>query len=307
MRFLKKLLNITLLLAFVVLGLGAYTRLTNAGLGCPDWPGCYGQVYPHLDSAKAWTEMIHRYLAGTLGVCVFLILMMSYRLKRQGQVRSLALPLFLAAWIIFQALLGMWTVTWRLLPIVVMGHLLSGSILFMGLSLYRASLASSSMRLPESLHPWLLFAACLVFCQMALGGWVSANYAGVSCIGFPTCQGRWFPLEGLKQGFFLFSSVNETYEGGILQHQSRVAIQVLHRIGAGVVVLYLSGILGWLFQARAKCLATIILGLIILQLALGVVNVLYFLPLPVAVMHNLVAVLLLTLLSLSCFWSRKQK
>jgi len=311
--------TIAVLLAIIVVGLGAYTRLTNAGLGCPDWPGCYGQLhlpqsetaraaaqalYPDqpIEATKAWTEMIHRYLAGTLGIFIISGFILSLWRRRNWR-----LPGFLCCWLIFQAALGMWTVTWRLLPVVVMGHLLSGAILFVGLCLWRSELASYRPPSLPVMRRWFMFGVIIILLQMALGGWVSANYAGVACIGFPMCNGSWFPLAGLKQGLYLFSPIGESYQGGLLQSHSRAAIQVLHRMGAMVTAAYLIWVIYLLRHKTThlfwRRMSWVVLLLLACQWALGIINVVYFLPLPIAVMHNVVAVLLLSVVSLLCYWS----
>jgi heme a synthase len=317
-RGLKRVLTLAILLALIVVGLGAYTRLTNAGLGCPDWPGCYGQLslpskgpdleraqarYPEqrIEKTKAWTEMVHRYAAGGL-VCLLLIsLVLTLRARTQGNPISLMFPLFLLSWIVFQALLGMWTVTWKLLPIVVMAHLLSGAILFSGLVLFRFHLSNRFIFNLSSWRPWFAFGLMIVFIQMALGAWVSANYAGIACNGFPTCNGNWWPIhwETLKSALnVLRNPIGVNYQGGVLQHEVRVAIQVIHRWGAVLTAFYSVVLMGALWIKVQDCfwraIASWTLFLLITQITLGIVNVLYYLPLSVAVMHNVVAVLILS-------------
>lgn len=288
MKLLRILQNLAILLAFTVLALGAYTRLTNAGLGCPDWPGCYGQMrlstlvsehrvaqarFPDqpIELQKARAEMIHRYAAGTLILMVFGSLCVTIFLRRRGVAVSLGLPVFSCLWILCQAVLGMWTVTWRLLPWVVMTHLMFGAILFASLVLFRCKLTFECLNLKDknavASRCFFIIAVGLVALQMLLGGWVSANYAGVACVGFPTCNGEWFPTGYLP------------------------TIQMIHRLGALLVTLYLSGLMVYMRHMKGVWLLGVLLGV---QLLLGLVNVLYFLPLPIAVMHNLVAVLLFT-------------
>jgi cytochrome c oxidase assembly protein subunit 15 len=315
-QWLRYVLNLAIILALVVVSLGAYTRLTNAGLGCPDWPGCYGQLrlpaegkgrvvaqalYPNqqIDSTKAWTEMVHRYVAGFLVCLVLLSLGLAIGSRRHKGSISLKFPLFLVAWIVFQALLGMWTVTWRLLPIVVMAHLLSGAILFCGLVIFRVHVSQTAFKRLPAWRPWMGLGLLIVFFQMALGGWVSANYAGIACEGFPTCNGAWWPVHwsSLKMALHVLNGpIGMNYQGGVLQHEVRVVIQVIHRWGALITALYTLSFIGVLWMNVKdgfwRAMGGWLLILLAAQILLGVINVLYYLPLPVAVLHNVVAVLL---------------
>lgn len=306
--------TIAVLLAFFVVMLGAYTRLTDAGLGCPDWPGCYGKMvlpsaapnlqeaqsnYPDLpiESAKAWTEMAHRYAAGTLGLLIFGISFTVLRKRIQGLILPWHLPLALFMLVIFQAALGMWTVTLKLLPVVVMGHLLGGILIVACLSRFRLQISSFVGRDLPQWRPWVRLAVILVFLQMALGGWVSSNYAGIACIGFPQCNGLWMPELHLSKAFNVFSSIGANYQGGVLDNEVRVTIQMVHRIGAIIVALYLLA-LSFLMRRSStykylRVAALITAFLVLLQFSLGIMNVLWLLPLHVAVAHNGVAALLL--------------
>lgn len=312
------------LLALLVVMLGAYTRLTDAGLGCPDWPGCYGRLvlpgaqaglqeaqtsFPQLpiEAGKAWTEMIHRYAAGTLGLLIFFIGFSLLRKRVQGFDAPWRLPVALMLLVLFQAALGMWTVTLKLLPAVVMGHLLGGMLIVTFLGRLRLQVSSlTGQNLPQ-LRPWLRVAVFLVFFQIALGGWVSANYAGISCIGFPTCNGLWFPQLHLAQGFNLFSSVGANYQGGLLDHDARMTIQFIHRIGAVVTAAYIMSLsLLIMLKSRAhylRLIAVTMFLLVLLQFTLGILNVLYLLPITVAVAHNGVAALLLVVVFSSLYFT----
>ncbi|MBA2648260.1 MAG: COX15/CtaA family protein [Legionella sp.] len=323
----RTLLRWTLLLAialalFVVM-LGAYTRLTDAGLGCPDWPGCYGQMAPPstvdkihsaqsqypdlpLENRKAWTEMAHRYAAGTLALLIVFIGWFTIGNKQQ---RSLAIALVLL--VVFQAILGMWTVTLKLLPVVVMGHLIGGMLIFSFLCRLFTQIAISTEQDHRGWRLWLSVGFFIVLLQIALGGWVSSNYAGLACIGFPTCNGVWFPKLFFMKGFNLFSSFGVNYQGGILENEVRVTIQYIHRLGAIITasyILILSSLI--LTKARGRKIRTgalLMVFLVLLQFILGVLNVTYLLPLPIAVAHNGVAALLLALLfSLLQFTYRSQ-
>lgn len=333
---LSGVVNVAIMLALVVVMLGAYTRLTDAGLGCPDWPGCYGhlvvqQQASHEDAAlsnaaenssaasideleprKAWTEMVHRYAAGTLALFIFFI--GTTVLFSRSLTPHRLLPILLMGLVIFQALLGMWTVTLKLLPIVVMSHLLGGILIFSLLVCLRFQLSDSKLIATVDLSGWRLgigFAAVLVLCQIALGGWVSANYAGISCIGFPQCNGAWVPTLHFAEGFNLYSPVGQNYQGGVLENAIRVTIQWIHRLGAVVTMSYLLVLAGFLIKnvqyLIVRRLALVIVLLSITQFMLGIINVLYRLPLTVAVAHNgVAAVLMATVLSLLCLaFSRK--
>ena len=309
--------------ALLVVMLGAYTRLTHAGLGCPDWPGCYGHMvlptdqndltqaqshYPQIpiESVKAWTEMAHRYAAGTLAVFILGIALTVSRLGRPHTRLPWMVPLTLLLLVSFQAALGMWTVTLKLLPVVVMGHLLGGILIFSCLSYFRWQL--SSMR-GKNLPIWRMLIGIgivIVFCQIALGGWVSSNYAGIACIGFPRCNGQWLPALHLSQAFNVFSSIGANYQGGLLDNEVRATIQVVHRLGAYVTasyVLILSGLILMRVNFKPLRMTSIVaILLVLMQFSLGIINVVYFLPLWSAVAHNgLAALLLATLVSMHYF------
>ena len=307
-----------LLLTFVVVVLGAYVRLSDAGLGCPDWPGCYGHIIgvpetgSEIDHAntnfdrevevgKAWKEMIHRYFAETLGVLVFIICIMLFRKDKYGERHILAGTL-LAVTLLFQALLGMWTVTLQLKPLVVMGHLLGG-FTFFNLIAWQWLRTTEfkpkiDLTVAASLFKLSLVVLLILIGQIALGGWVSSNYAALACVDFPQCQQSWWPPMDFKEAFVLWRGLGIDYEFGVLDHPARVAIHYVHRIGALVVTVavlfYVSRL--WKYTDAAKLLKTnaaIILGLLVLQVGLGVSNVIFKLPLTIAVLHNGVALLLL--------------
>ncbi|CEG58069.1 COX15/CtaA family protein [Legionella fallonii] len=309
--------TIAVLLALFVVMLGAYTRLTDAGLGCPDWPGCYGKmVLPSADGAlkeaqstfpqipiesrKAWTEMAHRYVAGTLGLLIFFIAFSVLRKRLQGHQLPWHLPLALLVLVVFQAALGMWTVTLKLLPVVVMGHLLGGILIFACLSRFRLQMSTLVGQDLPQWRPWLRLGVIIVFLQIALGGWVSSNYAGISCIGFPTCNGVWLPELYFAKGFNLFSPVGANYQGGLLDNDVRVSIQFIHRIGAVITACYVLALCALIlvnnnskYLTRAAWLLT---ALVTVQFALGVLNVIYLLPIKIAVAHNGIAALLLAVI-----------
>lgn len=299
-------------LAFAVILLGAYTRLADAGLGCPDWPGCYGQmivpqsadhvVEKHyleqraLEPDKGWKEMIHRYFAGTLGLCILVIAVWSWLRRRTDPAQPVWLPTFLLALVIFQAALGMWTVTLLLKPVVVMGHLLGGFATFALLLLL--AMRTAPQPPPNGARRWRNAAAVgvlILVAQIALGGWTSSNYAALSCLDFPTCQGSWTPEMDFREAFVMWRGLGVNYEYGVLEHPARTAIHVTHRIGAVVTLLYLGWLVIAILRAEAPLSGAALLvgGLLLLQVTLGIGNVLLHLPLAVATAHNGVAALLL--------------
>ena len=304
-----------LLLCFIVVILGAYTRLVHAGLGCPDWPGCYGFLtVPQSDHAletaqlrfpddpveafKAWAEMIHRYAAGTLGLLILGLAVIGIRQRRDpGYPTGLCVGLL--ALVVCQALFGMWTVTLKLWPQVVTAHLLGG---FATLSLLLLLVLRLSGRLP-ALHPTrsltrlrLLarFALAVVILQIMLGGWTSTNYAAVACIDLPTCHGEWWPEMDFHTGFnLLHQEIGPNYLGGMLEGPGRTAIHFTHRLGA-LLTTFVVLLLGWqLWRARLHGLALLLCLALTAQVGLGITNVLAALRLAVAVAHNGMAALLL--------------
>lgn len=314
MRAYKKLIFAALLLAFFVVPLGAYVRLSSAGLGCPDWPGCYGQITPHhaadaidaalqanpegvVSHAKAWKEMVHRYFAGTLGLLILAIFVVAWRQRGHTQ-GGIGLPLALLAVIVFQALLGMWTVTQLLKPVIVSAHLLGGmTTLALLVWLWRRESAPARQAyFAPALH--LRTAATiglvLVLIQIALGGWVSANYAALACGDFPMCQGLWWPAMDFVQGFTLHRNLGETASGELLSLNALTAIHWTHRLMALIVTLYLLWLASRLFRISGYAgIAVMLLVALAVQVLLGISNVILSLPLPVAVAHNVGAATLL--------------
>ncbi len=304
-------------LTLIVIVLGAWVRLTDAGLGCPDWPGCYGMVtWPStpetieradqvrldraVDSGAAFREMLHRYVAGFLGLVVLAIAAIAWRNRRQpGQ--PVRLPMVLLALIIFQSALGAWTVTMLLKPAIVMAHLMGGMttfilLLWLTLRVYDPG-AQPSMHARRHRGP-IIFGTVLVALQVALGGWVSTNYAALSCgSDFPTCLGQWWPEMNFREGFVLWREVGVDYEGGLLDQSARVAIHLAHRIGAVVIVAYFAWLIWRLVREPVLRTPGVVLGIVLAaQVALGVLNVVLGLPLSVAVAHNGVAAILLGVL-----------
>jgi len=308
---LHRLALIAAIVAFCVIVLGAYVRLSHAGLGCPDWPGCYGQLswpvesqevldanrqFPDrpVESGKAWKEMVHRYLAGSLVLLVVVINFLAW--KPESRRRGLhVLAGLLLALILFQAALGMWTVTLKLWPIVVMGHLLGGLATFSILlwMAYRSSSSHASDPGFGKLRAMILAGLAVLAVQLALGGWTSSNYSALACPDFPTCQGQWWPETDFSEGFVLWREIGVDYEGGVLDLPSRVAIQMAHRIGA-LITLMILGLLAFrLIQQPGTRNGGLVLGvLLVTQVVLGILNILLYLPLPNAVAHNAVGALL---------------
>ncbi|HKJ95755.1 MAG TPA: COX15/CtaA family protein [Gammaproteobacteria bacterium] len=307
-------------LAFGVVSLGAFVRLSNAGLGCPDWPGCYGHIgvpeasqavaranaaYPGrpVVAAKGWKEMIHRYFAGTLGLLIAAAAALAWRNRRRtGQ--PVGVPLFLVLMVIVQAALGMWTVTWKLKPVVVMGHLLGGLTVLSLLwwQTLRAGRLLPRLTLPRvaGLKAALAIGLIVVVCQIALGGWTSSNYAAVACNEFPTCtNGAYWPADAdFASGFTLWHRIGPDYEyGQHLSHQAKEAIHLTHRLGALVTTVFVVALALVLWRAvpgTASNVAAVVLAVVLtLQVVLGISNVVFNLPLPVAVAHNAGAALLL--------------
>jgi len=310
-------------LAFGVVMLGAYVRLSQAGLGCPDWPGCYGHmvvpesvqsVVKPLEPARAWKEMIHRYFAGSLATLILVIMVMAW-MKRKEPGQPLLLPTLLFGLVIFQALLGMWTVTLLLFPPVVMGHLLGGMATFVLLVLLVLQ-SGGYLRNGSAATPLMRGLAALglavLVCQIALGGWVSSNYAAIVCPDFPTCQGSWWPAMDFSNGFSWYG-LGPDYQGGILDSAARVAIHVAHRLGALCTFLAL-GAAALLFllnggNRELKATGGAVLTLLLLQIVLGVSLVELGWPLPLADLHNGTAALLLaSAVTLNwAAWSGKSK
>ncbi|MDO8518785.1 MAG: COX15/CtaA family protein [Deltaproteobacteria bacterium] len=285
------------LLAFGVILLGSYVRLSEAGLGCPDWPGCYGRMtvplsvddtYSRpLETGKAWKEMIHRYFAATLGLFVLFIAILSWIQKRHRFLATLLLAL-----VIFQALLGMWTVTLLLHPLIVMGHLFGG---FATLALLWWFVLGGESKF--SLPFWPVMALFILLLQILLGAWTSSNYAAFSCPDFPTCQGKWWPQMDFKEAFNL-GVLGRDYQYGVLNTEGRVAIQMMHRIFAVITffVLLVLGLKAVRRKGMERFFGAGIALLVTGQVALGISNILMFRPLPVAVAHTGVAALLVVFL-----------
>jgi len=309
----RKLAGFGVIFALLVVSVGAYTRLADAGLGCPDWPGCYGFLtvpdeateistaearYPEapVEFAKAWWEMGHRYIAGALLLLVASILFMAYR-AREEEDTPLKLAAVLMFVILWQAAFGAWTVTLKLWPQVVTGHLIGGfttlSLMWL-LFLRQGGLSDMGSALPRP--NWLAkIAFVAVVVQIILGGWVSSNYAALACYDFPSCDGTYTPNIDLQQGFNIFQSVGPNYLGGLMTNEARMAIHWVHRIGAIVVLLVVGGLVIQTVK-QAAVIGYVLLAVLVTQITLGILNVVWVLPLLNATAHNTVGALLLLVL-----------
>lgn len=315
-RLARRLSLLGVLLTFGVVLLGAWTRLVDAGLGCPDWPGCYGQLVvpdsttalahsPHapLEVDKAWVEMVHRYVASGLGLLVLTLSWLAWRLRRLANYPRLTSLLLLIA-ILAQGAFGAYTVTLKLWPQVVTLHLLGGlsvMVLFLWLHLRLRQLGQASRKRRTSWPGglWLLAIALLVG-QLALGGWTSSNYAGLACQGMPACNGQWWPSMDWSEGFHLTQTIGPSYLHGQLHAEARTAIHWAHRLGAlalgGVLLLLVGKYRG---QRALRPYLALLAGTYGLQLALGIANVLLWLPLGLALAHTAGAALLVLAMALA--------
>jgi len=303
--------------------LGAYVRLTDAGLGCPDWPGCYGKLSPTHAAAeiraaeavapagavslpKAWNEMLHRYVASFVGVMIVAIAWQTLRRRRRdnpgtdGPSARIGLPLAMVGLVILQGLFGKWTVTLLLKPAIVTLHLLGGMVLVALLAWLTArhlGISGGQSSTLRAIRPWAVLGVVILGVQIALGGWVSANYAALACVDFPTCHGEWAPAMDFGQGFHFSRELGMTADGDVLSNQALNAIHWAHRVGALVTFAYLAILAHSAIRLRGlRGFGIALLVLLLVQVTLGIANVLASLPLLVAVAHNGVAALLLATL-----------
>jgi cytochrome c oxidase assembly protein subunit 15 len=318
-RLFRRLALAGVVLAFGVVVLGAWVRLSAAGLGCPDWPGCYGhlsvddaarnvdainEAFPHrpFEYHKAIKEMLHRYFASSLGLLILALAALAFWNRRDPQ-QPLVLPIVLVGLVILQGLLGMWTVTLLLKPLIVVLHLLGGLATLSLLAWLAMPKAAPTLTSPAkrgrsgALRKVAVAALVVLALQIALGGWTSSNYAALACPDFPTCQNSLWPDMDVKDAFVLWRGLGIDYEGGVLDHPARVAIHFVHRLGAVVAALMLgfaSIVAMRLGPTRGVRIAGAAVGAILVcQLILGPVMVIRALPLALATAHNAVAALLL--------------
>ena len=307
--------RVATLLALAVVTIGAWVRLTDAGLGCPDWPGCYGRLVVSagiasdpdtaalrdtrpLDTGKAWREMIHRYLASTLGLLCVALAAIGLK-NRAAPAQAWRVPLVLVALVILQGLLGMWTVTLLLKPVVVVAHLLGG-FSTLALLFWLGDVRTAPLLVGGKLRALGVAALAALVLQIALGGWTSSNYAALACPDFPTCQTQWWPaLADFDEAFVLWRGIGVDYEGGVLDHPARAAIHFTHRLGALLATLAV-GLFGAMLFRRtsARVDGAAVLAALVCQLGLGIGIVLLGVPLWAAVAHNgAAAILLLTVIN----------
>ena len=309
---LRALTVLTLFLCFDLVMFGAFTRLTDSGLGCPDWPGCYGSASPvgasqHIEAAqsamptgpvthgKAWVEMIHRYVASAVGVLILALCIMTWRLsvqaRRTRQLLALS-PWWATAtlvWVCVQGAFGAFTVTMKLFPAIVSMHLLGGIVLLMLLTVQANAYEPKALGMSAGLRraTWLMLVLSLL--QIALGAWVSTNYAVLACNDFPTCQGQWWPDTDFQHGFTLWRELGVGMDGNWLSFAALTAIHMTHRLGALVVLPGLSWLAYALWTSRDphhRPWARRLLLLAALQLLTGLSNVVLGWPLVAAVAHT---------------------
>jgi cytochrome c oxidase assembly protein subunit 15 len=314
MNLYRRIILYTLILTSIVVVFGAYVRLADAGLGCPDWPGCYGKLTPTqaaeqireayaadpfgpVSMPKAWKEMIHRYLATAVGLLIIAIAAMAWR-RREDPGTHPVLATTLIGVVIFQGILGAWTVTMLLKPAIVTSHLIGGMTTLAMLAWLNeraraAPLAGS--RPGTALLTKIAFVALIV--QIILGGWVSTNYAALACTDFPTCHGSFWPDADYSNAFHVVRELGMTPEGELLSFEALVAIHWMHRVGAlvaGIALLALGLVLRR--DALTRRMGDILLAALVLQIVLGIANVWLSLPLLLAAAHNAGAALLVVIM-----------
>jgi heme a synthase len=310
----RKLIAFTTVTTLILIVLGAYVRLADAGLGCPDWPGCYGNLTPAqsvseiraaetvqpggpVSMEKAWKEMIHRYLAMVVGALIAAMMFAVWRNARLWR-QPIVLPTVIAVLVIFQAALGAWTVTLLLKPAIVTSHLLGGITILALLSWLLARQPgvgkwADAIMSPPPVRLFAMFALIVVFAQIVLGGWVSTNYAALACQDLPTCHGVMMPTMDFANAFHVIRPLGVGPDGQLLRLEALTAIHWTHRVGAMVTLLVVGAFAWRLMKIEAgRKAAAMLLALLGVQILLGLSNVWFSLPLPVAVGHNGVAAIL---------------
>ena len=302
---LRALALLTLFLSFDLVLLGAFTRLSDSGLGCPDWPGCYGHASPigaseHIARAeaevptgavthgKAWVEMAHRYSATAIGLLILVLAVLAWRTGRHDRAVSATWAIVTLLWVCVQGAFGALTVTMKLYPAIVTLHLLGGMALLALLALQAESYAPRRLAVSPGVRAGLVAVAVLALVQITLGGWVSTNYAVLACQDFPTCQGSWWPPMAFDEAFAVRRPLGGGADGGYLPFPALTAIHMAHRLGAAVLLPALA-MLAWGLHregAPGKGWARILVGIGLWQLASGLSNVLLGWPLLAAVAHT---------------------
>jgi heme a synthase len=296
----------TLFLTFDLVCFGAFTRLTDSGLGCPDWPGCYASASPlgaHTEISaaqnalpsgpvthgKAWVEMIHRYLATGVGVLITVLAVWNWLASKKGSRAAAWWATATLVWVCVQGAFGALTVTWKLYPAIVTAHLLGGLILLALLAVQSQAGLRATLAMPRRLYAAAIALAVLSVAQIALGGWVSTNYAVLACQEFPTCQGSWWPTMDFEHGFTVLRELGESKDGGYLPFAALTAIHYAHRLGAYVVLVGMA-LFAWRLRASGDASlhpwARGVVAVALWQLASGLSNVLLGWPLAGAVAHT---------------------
>ena len=315
------------LFAFLMILIGAYAHISDAGLGCPDWPGCYGRLFAPTtaqelnetrlyapratdEEAKAWKDTLHRYVSGSLGLLMFRLLYLGWQLKKRYRKQQVIIPAMVFLLVFSQTILAAMTVKLQFKPLILMSNLVTG-LAILGLLWWVAlreqrfwKPVNAAPQVLNDLRPRAIIGLLLVAVQIILGGWTSANYAGLACPDFPTCRGAWWPNMEFVEGFVQWRDIGLTYEGGMLSLAASTAVHMAHRLGAVITFLYI----GWLalhtmrlgYENNLCRYGFLVLVLVTAQVFLGATDVLLHLPIILGVMHTgLAALLLLSLITLN--------